>query len=194
MDFFSSNYWDVENDKIKNGWDVGYVSTPLREYFDQLTDKNARILIPGAGAAWEAEYLYKLGFKHVFVLDFSKVIISKFQNRFPDFPVDHIFCEDFFNHEGKYDLIVEQTFFSSFFPSAREVFVDKISELLTKNGKFVGLLFNHEFSFDGPPFGATSAIYRLLFEPKFKFLHFATAYNSIKPRLGRELFVLLQKC
>ena len=95
MKTFPSAYWDAENEKPKNGWDIGYVSPPLRDYFDQLTDKGLRILIPGAGAAWEAEYLHKNGFSQVFVLDFSPVIVDKFLSRYPDFPTGHVFCAAF---------------------------------------------------------------------------------------------------
>jgi len=191
---FPREYWDAENEKLKNGWDIGYVSTPLRDYFDQLTNKDLRILVPGAGAAWEAEHLHKSGFHQVFMLDFSPVIVDKFLSRYPDFPTGQVFCEDFFNHQGSYDLIVEQTFFSSLLPEQRAAYVNKVNELLADQGKLVGLFFNHEFNFNGPPFGGTPETYRALFEGKFEMEHFATSYNSIKPRRERELFMLLKKC
>ena len=42
-------YWTQRYKDDLTGWDIGAVSTPLKTYFDQLTDKNMRILIPGAG-------------------------------------------------------------------------------------------------------------------------------------------------
>ena len=57
----------------------------------------------------------------------------------------------------------------------------------------VGLFFNHEFGNDFPPFGGTEEEYRKLFSDKFRIKYMETAYNSIKPRAGRELFILLQK-
>lgn len=190
---FSKQYWDNLYSSQKVGWDVGYVSTPLKEYFDQLENMDIRILVPGAGKAWEAEYLFKLGFENTFLLDFSVEAIDEFKSRRPVFPECNIIHEDFFKHNEQYDLIVEQTFFSSFHPAHRKAFVKQMANLLVDEGKYMGLFFNHEFDYNGPPFGGSPLEYKELFEPYFEFLIFETAYNSIKPRKGRELFTLLQK-
>jgi hypothetical protein len=55
------------------------------------------------------------------------------------------------------------------------------------------LLFNREFNFPEPPFGGTENEYRALFSPLFEFKKMEIAHNSIKPRAGRELFIILQK-
>ncbi len=189
----SEQYWDKLYTSKQTGWDIGYVSIPLKEYFDQLENKDIRILVPGAGRAWEAEYLYKSGFINTFILDFSENAINEFKNRCPWFPASQIINQDFFNHTNTYDLIVEQTFFSSLHPSLRQDFAKHISTLLNNGGKFVGLLFNHEFNFDGPPFGGSLEEYEQLFELYFDFEVIETSSNSIKPRKGREIFLLLQK-
>ena len=189
----SPEYWDKTYETNKIGWDIGYVSTPLKEYFDQLEDKSIRILIPGAGNAYEAEYLWKQGFENVFVLDFSQAAIQSFLSRFPDFPKSNILSEDFFQHKEKYDLIVEQTFFTSILPSQREAYAAKTADLLKQSGKLMGLIFNHSFSFEGPPYGGTPEEYQQLFFPHFCFKTFETANNSIKPRKDRELFFVLEK-
>lgn len=189
----SPDYWDKSYESNQIGWDIGYASTPLKEYFDQIEDKSIRILVPGAGNAYEAEYLWKQGFKNVFVLDFSEAAIRSFLQRFPDFPNDHIFIEDFFLHRKKYDLIVEQTFFTSILPTQRKEYVSKTAQLLDAGGKLMGLVFNHYFHFDGPPYGGTIDEYQKLFSPHYQFKHFKTAYNSIKPRKDRELFFVLEK-
>ena len=60
-------YWSKRYEEGQTGWDIGYPSTPIKTYIDQIKDKNLRILIPGAGNAYEAEYIFKEGFKNVFV-------------------------------------------------------------------------------------------------------------------------------
>lgn len=190
---FSVSYWDKFYRQEKVGWDIGYVSTPLKEYFDQLTNTDMRILIPGAGRAWEAEYLFNLGFDNTFVLDFSPCAIDDFKTRCPEFPDDNIIRDDYFDHEGKYDLIVEQTFFCSFQPDSRNNFVASTLAKLSPKGKYMGLLFNHEFPYEGPPFGGSEKEYLELFKPSFDILKFEIAHNSIKPRKGREIFFLMQK-
>ncbi len=190
---FSPEYWDDFFKKGKLGWDIGYVSPPLKEYFDQLENKDLKILVPGAGSGWEVEYLYKNGFNNTYLLDFSQEAIKRFKKRFPGFPGKNIIREDFFKHNGKYDLIVEQTFFTSFHPSKREKYVNKIHELLNENGKLVGVFFNKIFGYDGPPFGGTKEEYKHLFSNKFIFRYIDDCYNSIKPRNGSELFILALK-
>ena len=66
------DYWTQRYKDDLTGWDIGAVSTPLKTYFDQLTDKSLRILIPGAGNAHEADIpLHKQGFSNVSILDVS---------------------------------------------------------------------------------------------------------------------------
>jgi len=188
-----SSYWDGLYQKKQTGWDIGYPSPAIIEYFKQVKNKSIKILIPGAGNAWEAEKLWNMGFNQVYILDFSQEAVSAFKIRVPDFPDSQILIEDFFKHEGLYDIIVEQTFFSSLPSSYRELYASKVHSLLKPQAKLIGLLFNHIFSFKGPPFGGTPQEYRFLFANYFHFQVFNIAYNSIKPRQGREHFLLLRK-
>ncbi len=189
----NKSYWEnlYKNNQI--GWDIGYPSTPLKEYIDQLTNKELNILIPGAGNGYEAEYLYNKGFTHTFYLDYSTEALKSFKNKYPDFPNSNIITDDFFEHTGKYDLILELAFFTSVIPEEREKLAEKIFELLKPGGKYVGVFFNHEFKLNEPPFGAMKETYLELIKDKFKVKIFEIAYNSIKPRAGRELFFIFEK-
>ncbi len=101
--------WDQMYKKGQVGWDIGYVSTPLKEYFDQLVNKSIKILIPGAGNAYEWEDLHSKGFRNVKVIDISSYPIDLLREKHPQSQQDFIHG-DFFSHAGKYDLILEQTF------------------------------------------------------------------------------------
>ena len=188
-----AHYWDEQYRKGQTGWDIGYVSSPLKAYFDQLGKKSLKILIPGAGNAYEAEYLYKNGFFNTYILDYSIESIRNFRKRYSCFPEENLVSENFFNHNKKYDLIVEQTFFSSIPKQQREAYAIKMHQLLNPGGKLIGLLFNHEFNFQGPPFGGLKSEYTELFLPYFEIQKMEIAYNSIKPRVDRELFIILNK-
>jgi thiopurine S-methyltransferase len=189
----SKEYWSDRYKQNETGWDTGSITTPLKEYIDQLNDKDLKILIPGAGNSYEAEYLFRKGFKNVFVVDITEEPLRNLKTRLPEFPDDHLLLKDFFLLEGKFDLIIEQTFFCALHPSLRNKYAVKMSELLNKEGKLVGLLFNDKLNTDKPPFGGSSEEYLTYFEDRFTIKHFETCYNSIKPRAGRELFILLQK-
>lgn len=187
------DYWSFQYQSGKTGWDMGYVSPPIKNYIDQLTNKKLVVLIPGAGRGWEVGYMADKGFTHVHYLDFSPEAANIFKLSHPAFPDSKIHIEDFFSHHGKYDLIFEQTFFSSLVPVNRLKYVEKMLKLLNPGGKLCGLLFNHEFPHAGPPYGGTRKEYLQLFEPSFKTIVFETAYNSIKPRAQREIFCVFQR-
>ncbi len=186
---FWENRWNDGN----TGWDLGEVSAPLKAYFDQLSDQNITVLIPGCGNAYEAEYLYDLGFKNVYTLDFSDKAIEKFIFRAPKFPKENIIKNDFFTFDGSFDLIIEQTFFCAIHPDRRHDYIDKMYELLSDNGKLVGVLFNNLGTVEGPPFDGNMQEYKELFETNFTIDKMEECYNSIKPRAGKELFFQVKK-
>lgn len=189
MTNLDKKYWESRYDNDESSWDLGAVSPPLKKYIDQLTNKKLKILIPGCGNAYEADYLFKNGFHNVFALDWADNVISEFKKRAPHFPESNIFNEDFFKHDGSYDLIIEQTFFCALPRKDRLKYAKKVHDLLKPNGRLVGLLFNHEFENDSPPYGGSEEEYQRLFNPFFFIKQLSTADNSIKPRAGRELFI-----
>jgi len=193
MNKLNKNYWTARYDANETGWDIGYASTPIKSYIDQLENKNIRILIPGAGNAYEAAYLFENGFKNVTVLDFAQKPLDNLQKRIPDFPSSQLVNDDFFNHKGTYDLILEQTFFCALSPKLRTDYAQKMQELLAENGKLVGLLFDFPLTEKGPPFGGCHDEYLATFKPYFTRIKMERCYNSIKPRQGNELFFILQK-
>ena len=189
----SSNAW--ENRYLKNdiGWDLGEVSTPLKEYFNQLENKETKILIPGGGNSYEAEYLFKNGFKNVFVVDFSKSAIENIQKRISNFPSSQLIHGDFFELENSFDLIIEQTFFCAINPNLRAAYIVKMHQLLKSKGKLVGLMFNVPLNKDKPPFGGNKEDYLVSFKLLFNIEKMQACYNSFGNRKGRELFVKMLK-
>ena len=191
------SYWTKRYENKNTGWDIGYPSTPLKKYIDQLEDKSIAILIPGAGNAYEAEYLWQQGFENVFVMDISEFPLKKFQERNPDFPKSQLLLEDFFEHETQYDLIFEQTFFCSFVPTDdnRRAYVEHMAKLLKPNGKLVGVWFAIPLTenMEKRPFGGDRELYLDYLKPLFENVLFERCSNSIPPRRGSELFGIFRK-
>lgn len=186
-------YWNnryLDND---SGWDLGAPSTPLKTYIDQLQDKDLRILVPGAGNAYEAEYLWEKGFRNTFVIDLAPEAIAGFSSRVPGFPAEQLICGDFFGLSGSFDLILEQTFFCALNPALRQEYATKMARLLKPGGKLVGVLFNDKLNDDQPPFGGTPEEYEKYFRAGFRFDTWESCTNSIAPRAGREWFMILSK-
>lgn len=197
-DAFDAAYWQARYATPgRAAWDAGRITPPLRAYFDQLpVASQPRILIPGAGRAYEAEYLHHLGYRQVVVADLAPEPLAALAARVPDFPAENLWLADFFalDPAEKFDLLIEQTFFCAISPSLRAAYARQCAALLRPGGKLVGLLFDTPFAgASEPPFGGTRTEYRAYFAPYFEFVHFDTAHNSLAPRAGRELFICLQK-
>ncbi|MCH7396592.1 TPMT family class I SAM-dependent methyltransferase [Belliella sp. DSM 107340] len=186
-------YWTSRYLQNQIGWDVGQATFPIKQYLDQIENKDLKVLIPGAGNAHEAAYALEFGFKNIHILDLSKYPLDKFIENQPTFPPSNLHHQDFFLHQGNYDLIIEQTFFCALSPSQRIDYVKKMHQLLKKDGVLMGVLFNRYFEQEGPPFGGDIDLYKSIFENHFEIKILEPCYNSVPPRRGAEVFILLKK-
>jgi len=189
----NTDYWEKRYQDNTSVWDLGEASPPIKAYIDNLADKNIRILIPGCGNSYEAEYLLENGFTDITVIDIAPAPLAKLQHNHGHNTHIKIVLGDFFEHRGEYDLILEQTFFCALNPALRPDYWDKMLSLLSAKGKLVGLLFDREFDNEGPPFGGTKAAYEELFKDHFELLKFEKCYNSFSKRQDTELFMVLKK-
>lgn len=186
------SYWDLQYQSETTGWDLGTISPPIKAYVDQLKDTTISVLIPGCGNTYEAEYLLEKGFANITVIDIAPTLVEKLKEKFKNTAAIRIIQGDFFEHKGSYDLILEQTFFCALPPQMRQKYVWKMHQLLSKNGKIAGLLFNRSFEVS-PPFGGSKTEYEQLFSEAFHFKILETSYNSVTPRAQSELFFVFEK-
>lgn len=186
-------YWENRWEKQETRWDIGYPAPALVEYCKQIVDKNIAILIPGCGNAYEAEYLLNQGFTNITLIDIAQQAVENLKQKFANNPEITILYEDFFEHQGSYDLILEQTFFSAIPPFKRKEYATKMQEILKENGLLVGVLFDKQFNNPFPPFGGCPCEYKPIFEPHFEILKMEACFNSIPSRVGEEVFIKLKK-
>lgn len=191
MEPLDEKFWTSRYQQADTGWDTGSITTPLKEYVDQLQNKQLEILIPGAGNAHEAEYLFLNGFTNTTVVDLSEEPLKNLKKRVPAFPDKQLIQGNFFDLEKKFDLVIEQTFFCAIDPALRAAYAKKMHEVLKPGGKLVGVLWDAEMNKEHPPFGGNKTEYLGYFEPYFEIRKMEACYNSIKPRAGREMFILL---
>ena len=187
---FDDKYWSDRYLNQTTAWDAGAITTPLKNYIDQVTNKHISILIPGCGNSYEAAYLLQNGFSNITLIDISTVLCEKLSTGFAEYLHKglQIICGDLFEHHALYDLVIEQTFFCALYPFLRNRYATKMHELLKPGGKLVGVLFNKFFE-GGPPFGGSKTEYRELFLPYFTIEIMEPCNNSIAPRSGTELFI-----
>jgi SAM-dependent methyltransferase len=185
-------YWNNQYQANATGWDLGQVSPPIKTYIDTIENKEVKILIPGCGNAYEAEYLIQQGFTNITVIDIAPSLVENLKQRFANNKNIRVVLGDFFEHHGTYDYIIEQTFFCALPPTMRQKYVWKMHQLLSDYGKLIGLLFNREFEIS-PPFGGNIKEYEPLFYKAFTFNSISLAGNSIPSRANSELFFEFQK-
>ena len=62
-----AKFWNSRYEDNNFPWDIGGLSPAIQHYLDKIEDKDTRILIPGAGHAHEAKYLFNQGFTKEFI-------------------------------------------------------------------------------------------------------------------------------
>lgn len=186
-------FWNNRWQNGETGWDIGYAAPAIAQYMQTYSHKNAAILIPGCGNAYEAEELIKQGFTNITLIDIAPEAVQRIQQKFAGNSSVQVLLGNFFDLEGRFDLILEQTFFCAIPPASRKEYVEKAASLLAPGGILAGLLFNRQFDQAGPPYGGTENEYRSLFSPWFHILKMEPCYNSIPPRAGSELFIEMVK-
>ncbi|MEZ4964141.1 MAG: methyltransferase [Saprospiraceae bacterium] len=195
-----NDFWEHRWQNNQTGWDLATVSPPLASYAEHIPiaqRKGLSVLIPGCGNGYEAIHLLKLGFSDITMLDIAPTAIERLESRLDrESPGWQTFLrlvnEDFFAHEGSYDLILEQTFFCALNPGLRSDYALKMKQLLAPGGRLAGVLFNREFE-GGPPFGGSREEYERLFSPHLRVKKMEPCHNSAEPRAGTEVFVILEK-
>lgn len=194
MQQIDKDFWDDRWKNQETGWDLKSVSPPLKQYIDTIEDKNAAILIPGCGNAYEAEYLLANGFANVTVIDLAPTLIKNLLQKYEKYAGRQltVICGDFFKHTGNYDIILEQTFFCALLPPQRESYAEKMHSLLHTGGELAGLLFDKKFE-SGPPFGGNKEEYMTIFQKKFEVKEMEQCITSIAPRSGTELFFIVKR-
>lgn len=185
-------FWNSRYQNGETGWDIGYPSPPLKAILDTLPNKHNRILIPGAGNAWEARYAWENGFTQLYVIDIAPLAVEGLRKACPQH-ADKVILGDFFEHEGKYNLILEQTFFCALHPSLREAYAEKMTKLLLPGASVQGVLFATAMNSDRPPYGGSATAYAQLFRKYFQQVSIAPCENSIPARANNELLIRLSE-
>lgn len=189
------HFWEERYANQQTEWDLGEISPPLKAYFDTLTNKHIAILIPGCGNAHEAAYLLSLEFTNITLIDIAISAVNSITNKLHSHIKSgalKVIHGDFFDYQGQFDLILEQTFFCAINPPLRVDYAKKMHDLLSLNGVLAGVLFNREFE-GGPPFGGNIHEYKTIFTPYFSKISIVPCEHSAKPRAGNEVFIELFK-
>lgn len=192
-EIFSPEYWEQRYRENNDPWDLKEPAPALLEFLHSGDFTQAKILIPGGGKGHELNWMYTHGYTQVFLLDWSEYSIQALKKLYPGIPENALICENFFKHEEKYDLILEQTFFCALPPEKRNEYARHTAELLNPGGILAGVWFNFPLSEKGPPFGGSMQEYQETLKPWFTSVQIELCYNSIPERQNKEVFIIARK-
>mmetsp|Transcript_45780 Transcript_45780/g.53576 ORF Transcript_45780/g.53576 Transcript_45780/m.53576 type:complete len:241 (-) Transcript_45780:224-946(-) len=171
----ASPHWEkIWSGGLEKGsrFDAAGVSLPLKA---ELKERNhaertgMSALIPGSGRAYDALALAEHGFASVTAVDLSPAAceaareeISKSEEIVRD-RID-VRCGDFFEIEGQFDFIWDNTFLCALDPSARERWARQMKALLAPGGELITCVFPIGEREGGPPFALSVPLVRTLLE------------------------------
>jgi len=181
----ASPHWEaLWADGLAKGsrFDVAGVSRPLAA---ELSKRNhcvagspgmSSALIPGAGRAYDAIALAEHGFDSVTAVDLSPTACAAAREEIATYyNADHgnsssaainVICADFFDLEGQYDFIWDNTFLCALDPSTRERWALKMKALLKPDtGELLTNVFPIGDREGGPPFALSVPLVKSLLEP-----------------------------
>ncbi len=194
-----SQFWNNKYLENESKWDIGNPTPAFVDYFKLLSNKNKKILVPGCGNGYDALYLAKLGFD-VYAVDFSKEAINYILEQAKNQNISiNVLHEDFFklnNFDFFFDIVLEYTFFCAISPDRRQEYIEKICDLLKKNGEYVGFLLpiDKNVNEPGPPFGIDLNETLNDFSKYFSIKECTKSSLSIEPRINSEIFIKMIKC
>lgn len=193
--FLNAQYWEQRYKEGNIPWNTGTVTPALINFLADYP-RDTSILIPGVGTSREGIELAKMGFTNITFNDFSSHALDLLREDMDKEGFGNLFQYspgDFFELQGEYAIVLEQTFFCALDPSLRASMVKKVYELLLPGGLWFGVLFRTEFDRPGPPFGGTEKTYKELFSKILNIEKISICKGSIPPRDGNELFFICKK-
>ena len=200
MDINSPEFWQERYSNNNIPWDT---KTPTPALINSINhSKSEKIAILGCGYSKDSLFLAKKGHK-VYPIDFALNPIEYLNDLKSKEGLDNLFPiqEDIFKLSNEYfnffNIVIEYTCFCAIDTKRRQEYIESVSNILNKNGKFVALFFpteRREGDLDkGPPFYVNLDETILMFKNNFNITKINRNPDSIKPRKGFEVLVIMEK-
>ena len=177
-------FWDCRYRTGRMPWDYHGVPEALQTYL--RTTPEGRVLIPGCGSGYEVRAFHERGWD-VLAIDYSPAAVARSCEVLGAL-ADKVLLADFFKHDfggRRFDVIYERTFLCSLPPKTWPSYAQRMAELLTDNGRLIGLfLYGHED--EPPPYPLTEAEAQRLFGDKFVRIVDQPVTDSMPLFAGRE--------
>jgi SAM-dependent methyltransferase len=173
------DFWTTRYAAGKTPWDFGGVPAAL-ESFLARSSVPTRVLIPGCGSGYEVQAFHAAGYD-VTAIDFSPAAVDQ-AKRVLGVLAERVILGDFFTQDfGQccFDLIYERTFLCSMTPTRWPDYVNRTADLLSPEGRLIGVFLYGQRSPSGPPFPLTNTDAEQLFERRFQLLRSEVMTDSL---------------
>ena len=195
---FNPAYWERSYQSGEMGWDLGK-STPIFDQWIKTCKESLSICILGAGNGWDAINFAVMGHM-VTAIDFAESAVKNMQiateQNNLEIDIRHMDIFDlnqvYTNH---FDIVLEYTCFCAIDPSRRRDYLQMVRHILKPKGELIGLLFpiDKQPSEGGPPYAVLLEPTVELISEYFTLIKREIPSLSVKPRIGREIFVIFRK-
>ena len=191
-------YWERCYQSGEMGWDLGE-ATPIFDNWIENYRTALNICVLGAGNGWDAINFAQRGHA-VTAVDFAESAVKNMQDTAKqnnlEIDIRHMNIFDLKEiYTNYFDVVLEYTCFCAINPSKRRDYLDMARHILKSQGELVGLLFPIDKAPEdgGPPFAVQLEPTIKLISEYFFLIKREIPSLSIKPRLGREVFVIFRK-
>ncbi len=193
---YSLEDWQGHYERGELMWDIEQVSPPFALLWEKGKLTPGKAVIPGCGRGHEVIYFAERGFD-VTAVDFAVGAVSLLKNslverKLPARVIHGNFFDLDASHDGTYDIMFEQTFFSAIAPSQRALYVETSARILKKNALLLALFYETGGE-GGPPFNTTQAEIRQNFSSHFAIEYLERSADSVERRKDKEWLAFLRK-
>lgn len=190
-------FWQGLYQRGADRWELGGPTPALVAHLARTPPPPGRVAVPGCGRGHDCGLLARRGYR-VRGFDFAPSAIREArrlaagQGLAVDFETRDVFglAPDY---AGSFDGVWEYTSFCAIDPARRPEYVALLAALLRPDGWLLACFFPVRAGEGGPPFPATEAEIRRLFEPRFVFLDAYVPEASPAGRQGAEWMVYARR-
>jgi methyl halide transferase len=193
----TQQFWQSLYESDRTAWDLGGPTPVFRRLLQEGRLPHGRMIVLGAGRGHDAHFFARHGFD-VTAVDFAPAAIRALHNANDGDAAIAIVQSDIFALNpilnGIFDYVLDYTFYCAIAPQRREEYAAVVERLLKPGGRFVALAFPLGERAGGPPFGVdASALVDMMRQRRFRLEHREIPADSVRPRLGREELLIMQK-
>tara|TARA_Y100001970_G_scaffold290375_1_gene423908 strand:+ start:2375 stop:2977 length:603 start_codon:yes stop_codon:yes gene_type:complete len=199
MNINNPEFWQERYCSNNIPWDTQTTTPALIDSINHSEIKKIAIL----GCGYSKDSIFLANKNHlVYPIDFAEKPIQHLNDLKIKDNLDNLFPiqQDIFNigneYDNFFDIVIEYTCFCAIDPQRRIEYASLVNRILDRKGQFIALFFPtriRENIDEGPPFYVNLEETLSIFENNFNIVEIDKNPNSIKPRKGFEVLVIMDK-